>query len=64
MKKNNINIKDVDYVMIDRPMDFISIYYKNGDMAFYGMDDFNQKVWSQLLKKEKTEDQLEWEEIQ
>lgn len=64
MKTNNINIQDVDYVMIDRPLDFVSIHYKNGDMAFYGMDDFNQKVWSQLLKKEKTEDQLEWEEIQ
>lgn len=64
MKTNNINIQDVDYVMIDRPLDFVSIHYKNGDMAFYGMDDFNKKVWSQLLKKEKTEDQLEWEEIQ
>ena len=64
MKKNNINIKDVDYVMIDRPMDFISIYYKNGDMAFYGMNDFSNSILSKLEKKEKTQDQLDWEEIQ
>jgi len=64
MKINNINIQDVDYVMIDRPMDFVSIHYKNGDMTFYGIGDFEEKVWLQILKKEKTEDQLEWEEIQ
>ena len=64
MKVNNINMNDVDYTMIDRPMDFISIHYKNGDMAFYGRNDFDDKVWSQILKKEKTQNQLEWEEIQ
>ena len=64
MKVNNINMNDVDYTMIDRPLDFISIHYKNGDMSFHGSDDFDDRVWSQILKKEKTDLQLEWEEIQ
>ena len=64
MKTNNINIKDVDYVMIDRPMDFVSIHYKNGDMTFYGINELSNSILTKLEKKEKTEDQLDWEEIQ
>ena len=57
------NIKEIDYVVIDRPLNNICIQYKNGN--FYGskITNFERRDLKKLEKLEKTDLDLEIEEM-
>ena len=66
--RNNIihthNIKEIDYVVIDRPLNNICIQYKNGNFSGSKITNFKKRDLKKLEKLEKTDLDLEIEEME
>jgi len=61
--EQGIDTKKIDYVTFERPSDFCTIAFKNGGVMSKTLNHLNQIQIKKLEKFEKTDLDLEFEEI-
>lgn len=61
--EQGIDTKKIDYVIFERPSDFCTIAFKNGGVMSKTLNHLNQIQIKKLEKFEKTDLDLEFEEI-
>jgi hypothetical protein len=63
LMEQGIDIKKIDYVIFERPNQFCTISFKNGGVMSKTLNHLNKKQIQKLEKFEKTDFDLEFEEV-
>tara|TARA_X000001382_G_scaffold128837_1_gene119424 strand:- start:43 stop:246 length:204 start_codon:yes stop_codon:yes gene_type:complete len=63
LKEQNIDIKQIDYVSFERPAKCLVVLFKNGSLILKGFEQLSNKQIKMLEKFEKTDLDIEFEEL-